>query len=239
MQSLIFQNHKRTVMRKYYFNIASILVLAIWITSCSNDETKTQNQVLARPTRPIIASEVGIGTQIWMTKNLNVSNYRNGDPIPQVMDINEWASLTTGAWCYYENDSNYGKVYGKLYNWYAVNDPRGLAPQGYHVPSDTEWETLITFLGGMTVAGGKLKATTRWTIANNSASNSSGFTGLPGGYRRFFGYFNSIGIEGQWWSSTEFDSDNAYFRMLGYDSPYVFRNADHKIGGLSVRCVKD
>lgn len=174
-----------------------------------------------------------------MTKNLNVSRYRNGDPIPQVTDVNEWASLTTGAWCYYENNSNYGKVYGKLYNWYAVNDPRGLAPLGYHVPSDAEWDTLISFLGGMTVAGGKLKATTRWTSPNTGASNSSGFSGLPGGFRRFFGYFNAIGVEGQWWSTTEFDSDNAYFRMLGYTDQFMFRSADFKIGGLSVRCLKD
>ena len=226
-------------MRKCYFTITSILFLVIGITSCSNEENKTQNDTVSRPTVPVMANEVQIGNQIWMTKNLNVSRYRNGDPIPQVTDPTQWANLTTGAWCYYENDLNYGKIYGKLYNWYAINDPRGLAPQGYHVPSDTEWETLITFLGGMTVAGGKLKATTRWTFANNSASNSSGFTGLPGGFRRYFGYFNAIGIEGQWWSSTEFDSDNAYFRMLGYDSAYVFRTADFKIGGLSVRCVKD
>lgn len=231
-------------MKNSYFKIV-ILLLALVTVSCSNEESKgihtvnSKSEVTLRPVVPMQANEVAIGTQVWMTKNLNVTRYRNGDLIPQVTDLNEWASLTTGAWCYYENDSNNGKVYGKLYNWYAVNDPRRLAPQGYHVPSDTEWETLITFLGGMTVAGGRLKATTRWTSPNTGASNSTGFTGLPGGFRRFFGYFNSVGIEGQWWSSTEFDSDNAYFRSLEYTSQYMFRDGDYKIGGLSVRCIKD
>lgn len=228
-------------MKTKYFKPLFILLSSAVIIACSGDETSSSSKtaVASRPTVPVNDSKVRIGTQVWMTKNLNVSRYRNGDSIPQVTDLNEWASLTTGAWCYYENDLNYGKVYGKLYNWYAVNDPRGLAPQGWHVPSDTEWETLITFLGGTTVAGGSLKATTSWTAPNTGATNSSGFTGLPGGFRRFFGYFNGIGIDGQWWSSTEFDTDNAYFRTLGYTDQYMFRDGDYKIGGLSVRCVKD
>jgi len=107
-------------MRKYYFTIASILVLAIGITSCSNEENKTQNQVAARPSVPILDTEVRIGNQIWMARNLNVSRYRNGDPIPQVTDPTQWTNLTTGAWCYLNNDPANGRIYGKLYNWYAV-----------------------------------------------------------------------------------------------------------------------
>jgi uncharacterized protein (TIGR02145 family) len=102
---------------------------------------------------------VTIGSQVWMKHNLDVDHYRNGDPIPEVKDPDEWANLKTGAWCYYENDPANGKTYGKLYNWYAVNDPRGLAPEGWHVSSDEEWKEMEKFLGGSDIAGSKLKAT--------------------------------------------------------------------------------
>ena len=124
--------------------------------------------------------------QTWMLKNLDVDRYRNGDPIPKVTDPSIWTSLTTGAYCYYNNDSaTYAATYGKLYNWYAVHDPRGLAPEGWHIPSDAEWATLETCLGGSSVAGGKMKetGTTHWTAPNTDATNSSGFAGLPGGFR--------------------------------------------------------
>ncbi|MBL0014028.1 MAG: fibrobacter succinogenes major paralogous domain-containing protein [Flavobacterium sp.] len=144
-------------MKKYYYII--LLILFFGLLSCSNEETKTQNQVAARPTVPIQNGEVQIGTQIWMTKNLNVSRYRNGDPIPQVANSAQWANLNTGAWCYYANSTANGPIYGKLYNWYAVNDSRGLAPEGWHIPSDAEWTTLVSFLGFPDVAGGKMKTT--------------------------------------------------------------------------------
>src|SRR5436190_23369500 len=134
---------------------------------------------------------VTICDQVWMIKNLDVSTYRNGDPIPEVTDPSQWAGLTTGAWCYYENNSANGTIYGKLYNWYAVNDPRGLAPLGWHVPSDEELTTLTSCLGGVFVAGGTMKetGTTHWLAPNTEATNSSGWTGLPGGYRNEFGSF--------------------------------------------------
>ena len=189
-------------MKKYYLNIALTLFLAIALASCSNEETKTQNQVVSRPIVPILDNEVQIGNQIWMTKNLNVSRYRNGDPIPQVTDPIQWNNLTTGAWCYYANNTANGKIYGKLYNWYAVNDPRGLAPIGWHVPSDTEWTILTSSLGGQFVAGGKMKSTTLWNSPNAAATNSSGFFGLPGGYC-YQGFSFPSGNTGHWWSSTE------------------------------------
>lgn len=133
---------------------------------------------------------VSICDQVWMTKNLDVDKYRNGDAIPQVTSSSEWESLGTGAWCWYNNDSaNYAATYGKLYNWYAVNDPRGLAPAGWHMPSDLEWSTLATCLGGDGVAGGKMKGTGTafWQEPNAGAINSSGFTELPGGYRKGVG----------------------------------------------------
>lgn len=183
---------------------------------------------------------VTIGTQIWMKKNLDVSTYRNGDPIPQVQDPSQWVNLTTGAWCYYENITANGTVYGKLYNWYAVNDPRGLAPVGYHVPSDADWTTLITFLGGETVAGGKMKSTTGWNSPNSNATNSSGFTGLPGGWRLGNdGAFINIFNYGYWWSSTENSSTDAWISTLGYDGGWISSFGSGKKNGFSVRCIKD
>jgi uncharacterized protein (TIGR02145 family) len=182
---------------------------------------------------------VTIGTQIWMQKNLNVCKYRNGDDIPQVQDATAWAALTTGAWCYYNNDTANGPVYGKLYNWYAVHDPRGLAPTGYHIPTDAEWTTLTTFLGGESVAGNKMKATTLWTsYAGITNTNSSGFTGLPGGYRPI-GSFNVLGTNGFWWSASEADTTRAWYRTMNYNYDTAFRLFYGKEVGFSVRCIKD
>jgi uncharacterized protein (TIGR02145 family) len=181
-----------------------------------------------------------IGNQEWMAENLNVSHYRNGDPISQVQDKNEWSKLTTGAWCYYENNSEYGKIYGKLYNWYAVNDLRGLAPEGWHIPSDAEWTQLIDYLGGEKVAGDKLKATTLWEIPNSGATNSSGFSAFPGGSRSLSGGVDGIGKIGCFWSSSEGDYSNAWDRSMSYYYSDVYRNYPKgKINGFSCRCVRD
>ncbi|MFM2264893.1 MAG: hypothetical protein RLZ77_309 [Bacteroidota bacterium] len=183
---------------------------------------------------------VTIGGQIWMQKNLNVCKYRNGDDIPQVQDFTAWATLTTGAWCYYENDTANGPIYGKLYNWFAVNDPRGLAPTGYHVPTDSEWTTLTAFLGGQPVAGGKMKSTgtSLWLSPNQDATNSSGFTGLPGGVR-YSNSFGRVGENGLWWSSSDWDTASARLHSLYYNYWWSDSYADFKILGLSVRCIKD
>jgi uncharacterized protein (TIGR02145 family) len=148
---------------------------------------------------------VKIGNQTWTTKNLDVSKYRNGDEIPHVNDPLSWSRLTYGAWCYYENVDSNGTTYGKLYNLYAVLDPRGLAPAGFHIPSDKDWTTLTDYLGGKEEAGVKMKeaGSTHWPRPNTGATNSSGFTGLPGGYRDDNGSFFSMGVNGFWWSSTE------------------------------------
>jgi uncharacterized protein (TIGR02145 family) len=191
---------------------------------------------------PAPCIDVLIGTQTWAGCNLNVSTYANGDPIDEVNDPSFWATLTTGAWCYYLNDTANGPIYGKLYNWYAVNDPRGLAPIGYHVPTDAEWTTLITFLGGESVAGGKLKATgtTLWTSPNTDATNSSGFTGLPGGYRNYNdGTFSIVGDYGIWWSSSESGPTDAWSRYLSYSLGNASRYGNDKRVGFSVRLIKD
>jgi len=182
-----------------------------------------------------------IGAQYWMEKNLEVTTYRNGDPIPYVTDATAWAALTTGAWCYYNNDPANASLYGKLYNWYAVNDPRGLAPVGWHIPTDAELTTLSTTLGGDAVAGGKMKVagTTRWTAPNTGADNSSGLAGLPGGYRGGAGAFSGVGGSGDWWSSTEGTTTNAWSHYLLYSSGNVTRYNDFKRYGFSVRCLRD
>jgi len=182
---------------------------------------------------------VTICDQVWMVKNLDVTTYRNGDPIPQVTDPSEWAGLTTGAWCYYENNTENGKIYGKLYNWYAVNDTRGLAPQGWHIPGEKEWLELISFLGGDDLAGGKLKATTLWESPNTDANNSSGFSALPGGMRSYDGRFGFIYKVAGFWSSSENIDDIAWYRALYSTGSDISRYSDYKTFGLSVRCVKD
>ena len=198
-------------------------------------------------------------------QNLNVSKYSDGTPIPQVTDPTQWANLTTGAWCYYNNDPANGAVYGKLYNWYAVAgiydaasaaNPalrKKLAPAGWHVPTDSEWSNLINCLdpnadGGnnYNIAGGKMKSigtlqagTGLWQSPNTDATNASGFTGLPAGYRYNFGTFYDIGNGGNWWSSSEAVPPDAWYRYLDYGNGYAFRTNYSKKDGFSVRCLRD
>ena len=183
-------------------------------------------------------NEIKIGDQTWTSKNLDLDTYRNGDEIPQVKDKEEWANLTTGAWCYYENDATNGTTYGKLYNWYAVNDPRGLAPKGYHIPTDAEWTILINYLGGVDSAESEMKSTSNWKEDGNGR-NTSGFAGLPGGSRYGSGNFHSIGEDSCWWSSSEDESNYAWSRRLSFDYCEVSRGSNDKRDGFSVRCLRD
>jgi uncharacterized protein (TIGR02145 family) len=246
------------------------------------------------------AQTVTIGSQVWASKNLNVSTYRNGEIIPHVQDQNAWAKLTTGAWCYYDNDPSNEAKYGKLYNWYAVNDPRGLAPVGFHIPTHEEWLTLTDYLGGEALAGGKMKSENGWNNYNTKSSkicpnceswnlkyrkevkcqtckdsrsvsipstlkpgngtNSSGFSGLPGGSRYENGTFNKDytldvgefykdGNWGSWWSSSSFSSQSrdegltwtsyATSFSLFYSSTDFSRQDEIAKKGISVRCLRD
>lgn len=181
---------------------------------------------------------VTIGNQVWMAENLNVTQYLNGDPIPEVQDKEEWDNLTTGAWCWYENNSANGTTYGRLYNWFAVNDPRGLAPEGWHIPSSDEWNKLTNNLGGAENAGTKLKTTSGWDNGGNG-DNKSGFSAIPGGYRTHDGYFSNMGRNALFWTSTEFNTTNAWFRNVIGSITDVYAPNYGKDFGLSVRCVKD
>jgi uncharacterized protein (TIGR02145 family) len=195
---------------------------------------------------------VEIGSQCWMAQNLKVTHYRNGDPIPHVTDVGEWSGLSTGAYCDYDNDPANVETYGRLYNWYAVDDIRSIAPEGWHVPSDDEWKQLEMYLGMSqseadatgwrgTDEGGKLKqaGTIHWNPPNTGATNESGFTALPGGWRAPNGNFHGMGDDALIWCSSEFSSSHAWHRYLEYSHSEALRGYDPKEGGFSVRCVRD
>lgn len=201
------------------------------------DKAGTAAQAPITGANDLNAEAVRIGTQVWKKKDLATIYYRNGDRIPYVKDADKWSKLTTGAWCWYNNDPRYGK----LYNWFAVNDPRGLAPEGWHVPSEIEWTKLTKFLGGYIVAGGKMKETgsINWKDPNADATNSSGFTALPGGSRYYLGEFFDAGGYGYWWSSTEAAPNAAWYRYLTYFYGAISGTTEYKLNGFSVRCLHD
>jgi uncharacterized protein (TIGR02145 family) len=179
--------------------------------------------------------------QEWMAENLRTSFYANGDIITNVTSVASWKGLNSGAWAHYENNSGYENPYGKLYNWYAVVDPRNICPTGWHVPSDAEWTALIAYLGSDVSAGGKMKTigTQYWQIPNQDATNESGFSALPGGLRDESGSFGSVGEGAYWWGLTQFDDLYAYLRYLSNNDGSVYSFNFDKRFGLSVRCIKD
>lgn len=199
-------------------------------------------RLLVDPCADCVANDVTIGSQIWTGCNANVSTYRDGTIIPEVTDPTAWAGLTTGAWCWYNNDSANGPTYGKLYNWYAVNNTAngGLAPVGYHVPTDTEWSTLLTYLGGASVAGNELRQTglCHWEPVNTSATNTTGFSALGAGVRFPAGGFNFLKQDCHFWSNTA-DTSTTAWRYYMIQTDVVQRFALNKNYGFSVRFIKD
>lgn len=189
---------------------------------------------------------IKIGTQIWLSENLKTTTYNDGTPIPLVKGYDAWTELSTPAYCWYNNDSTNKEVYGALYNWYAVNTKK-LCPEGWHVPTDEEWTELRIYLGEKGDAGNALKesGTSHWKSPNSDASNTTGFTALPGGYRDYKGPFNLLRTDGYWWSSTESywysSTDSAstisFYRNLRYDDADLFRNITDKSFGFCVRCL--
>jgi len=184
-----------------------------------------------------IYQTITIGNQIWMAENLKVTHYRNGDAIPNVTNDTDWGATFLGALCNYNNLEGSKQLYGHLYNWYAVNDSRNIAPAGWHVPSDAEWQILEDYLGGSDVAGGKMKetGTAHWNSPNTGATNESGFSALPGGYRTYAGSYTQRGESANFWSSTNNGSSRTLFSNV-VDVHYYIR--DNR-SGLSVRCVSD
>jgi uncharacterized protein (TIGR02145 family) len=221
--------------------------------------------VLLSPQFLFSQKDIKIGTQVWMSKNLDVDTFRNGNSILQAKDKEQWTYAfdnKTPAWCFYEFDEINGKKYGKLYNWYAVNDARGIAPEGYHVPSNGEWTILIDFLGDDSK---KMKSDYDWkrrsctncedysckncvkvsSRLSGCGNNSSGFNGLPGGYCGYTGDFSEIGEQGYWWSSTEVTTYNSECLVsamrfsLHYHSNVTYQNIEYQSLGFSVRCLRD
>lgn len=184
---------------------------------------------------------IQIGTQVWMAENLRSTKYRDGTDIPFVDNDILWDNSIAGAYCNYENDDQLLNSYGRLYNWYAVQDRRGLAPTGWHIPTESEWETLANFLGGENITGSKIKekGISHWNIPNSDASNESGFTALPCGARGEMGQYCFIGTIGYWWSADLTGNRTAYLRGATNNSTKIFRYAYNKKYGFSVRCIKD
>ena len=234
-------------MKTQSFIFSTFLMIAIIISSCggggSNESSKLK---VESPT----SKEVTIGNQVWMTKNLDVDKFRNGDPIPEAKSNEEWIAASENkqsAWCYYDNDPKNGEKYGKLYNWYAVIDSRGLAPKGYHVPSKEELTKLVDYLGE-NLAGLKLKSASGWDDCkseNLNGTNESGFFGQPGGFRNWDGGFFWIGSQGTWRSKTieklfvnSLPDMYSLKLICGKDEVLFWKEQMDKMG-YSVRCIKD
>ena len=182
---------------------------------------------------------VKLGTQTWMAENLNVRTFKNGDIILEAKTPEEWKQadlMNIPAWCYYNNDPANGPKYGKLYNYWAIIDPRGLAPAKWHIPNDEEWQRVTLFLGGAKVAGGKMKSTTGWN--NKNGTNKSNFSAIPGGSRDAEGLFRSIGNFSIWWSMQEYGAETAWGREIGPGNK-ISRFSYQKGNGFSIRCVRD
>lgn len=222
----------------YYHRLTiSILLgtISICFTACKDDEDKKE---FVKDIDGNMYTTVEIGTQTWMVQNLKVTKYKNGDPIPTLdNDALTWGSLTSGAFSNYYNNSLSN---GLLYNWYAVNDSRGLAPEGWHIPSEAEWTILFNFLGGEAIAGSKLKerGTAHWCAPNDDATNSTGFTALPTDWRLDIGF--GTGCEdSSFWSSDEDDDQHAHNIFLFNGTGEISRVINQKYVGWGVRCIKD
>jgi uncharacterized protein (TIGR02145 family) len=230
-------------MKKKNLILTTFLVTLMILTSCGGSNTPKNNRDIQKTNTESIPDEVAIGKQVWMVQNLNVDKFRNGDPIPEAKSPGEWmayAQAGEAAWCYYDNNPAYGEKFGKLYNWYAVNDSRGLAPNGWHIPTDAEWTDLTDCLGGKDKAGAEMKSIEGWS-GNRFGANNSDFSGLPGGFRDSDGRFKDLVLIGDWWSSTENNDTSAIYLGLNYTNGYdwVFKYDRNKEVGLSVRCVRD
>ena len=230
------------------FLFIAIIALLIIATSCKKKDDNNSNTANGTVTdiNGNVYHTVKIGTQTWMLENLRTTKFNDGNAIPLVIDSTMWNNLTTSGYCWYNNEKNiYEKTYGALYNWFAVKSGK-LCPAGWHVPTYSDWELLINFLGSVSIAGGKMKnigtieaGTGLWYAPNEGASNESGFSGLPGGYRYYSGNFmNSLGHQGFWWSSTEYDISYSWGINLYSSNSMASITYGDKRYGFSVRCIK-
>ena len=228
--------------------ICIISMLSVTLFYCKNNSTSSEDDDTIKDIDGNVYTSVIIGDQEWMVENLKVTHYRNGDAIPNVTDFAEWSSLSSGANCHYENNIDNADTYGLLYNWYSVIDTRNLAPEGWHIPSKEEWQTLVDYLGGADIAGGKLKEAgySHWESPNTGAINEIGFTIVPAGERAATGFntdgYMWLGKSTKFWTSTEtlgpwiihisYNSSEVGIAIWGYtESQYKW--------AYSIRCIKD
>jgi uncharacterized protein (TIGR02145 family) len=228
-------------MKKIIELLSAILFITCVFLHYQLVNAQSQDQDKLRDKDGNLYSVVKIGNQVWMAENLKTTKYNNGTSIPLVTENAEWSNLTTPAYCWYGNDEvNYKNTYGALYNWHAVNTGK-LCPTGWHVPTDEEWTTLINFLGGTRLAGGKIReaGTEHWSSPNTGATNVTGFTALPGGNRFYDGTFNFLGFNGNWWSSTESSSTHAWNWSMTYNTSSIYRRQYYVRYGFAIRCIRD
>lgn len=221
--------------------IKSGLLIGLCIVFIFNSKLKCQDIKLQNGAT---LKTISYGLQVWTSANLNVDHFRNGDVILEAATPEEWIKAGKSgqpAWCYYENNPDNGKVHGKLYNWYAVNDPRGLAPEGYHIPTNSDWRVLIKNLKGIDVAGTRLKSKTEWK--SKKGTNEIGFNAIPSGYRDPEGKFRDMGSAVQWWTNSvpvDVKPSNKIFTVKLSDSTVEVKYYQSEKGaGYSVRCEKD
>ena len=228
---------------KKTFILSAMAAASLLIGSCKKANASNDTTTIITDIDGNVYHTVTIGTQVWMVENLKVTKYNDGTTIPLVTGYAEWKKPKTPGYCWYQNDAaTYKNTYGALYNWYTVNTKK-LCLTGWHVPTDTEWDALETYLGGYSTANVKMKeiGTAHWKSPNTMATNSSGFTALPGGCRGPDGKFVGIKNTGFWWSSTEYITYLAWKRYLtsGVADSISYRNTGNASSGFSVRCVKD
>lgn len=249
--------------------VFGIPVLLFFLLSCTKTDQLLQvnESLLKKSNQPAVCIDIDgnsyktikIGNKVWMAENLRVTRYRNGQAINPVTSTAGWADLANldnkAAWCYYDNNAGNDKPYGKLYTWYAVNDTRGIAPKGWHIPTNEEWIQLGNALGGYSVAGGKMKTTGTieagnglWRAPNTSATNSSGFSAVPAGERSASGVFDGKSYRTRWWTANSWEGDAFNFFSLDINlfsnQGTLYNSSDNitsynALAGLSVRCVKD
>ena len=243
---------RRYAMKKIWF-VVGVFFMAIFMNSDCKKSITSTGAVTVTDIDGNVYLTVPIGNQWWMAENLRVTHYRNGDDIPHVTDNTTWVNLTTGGYCNYDNDQDHVSTYGRLYNCYAIDDSRNIAPEGWHVPTDEEWKELERSLGMSaseaddsgwrgTDEGGQLKesGTTHWLDPNTGATNASYFSAIPAGCRALSaGNFVNMGYSAYFWSSTETTALHAWVRRLSYNYSSIYRGVYNKEYGFPIRCVRD
>jgi uncharacterized protein (TIGR02145 family) len=256
MLAYIIKNKWGCKMKLRFFAVLLLMVCFLVLLSCEKEPTSSEDDKTGTVTDidGNLYQTVKIGNQWWMAENLKVTHYRNGDVIPNVTDDTEWSNLTTGAYCEYDSNNSNIETYGCLYNWYAIDDNRNIAPAGWHIPTDQEWKELEIYMGisqsvadseglrGANEASKLAGNANLWlpgNLTNDAEFGTSSFNALPGGLCLFNGFCGHMRRTGSFWSSTEYDSNNAWCRTISYNCSEIERYYYSRQDGFSVRCIRD